>query len=178
VAGLYSTNKDFGFFIQGHIKTLDRLGEWHYSPSSKKLSVFFGSGQPGSHDLRAGTIDNLVTNAQNTGHIGFENLHFRGANRNAFFLHHGQNITIRNVDIDFSGEDGAFIHNLPGLAIENSRISNSLNNGLSVLQNTAGSRITDNRIENTNLLLRQREQTRHHLPYIHKELGQCGKRHL
>ena len=152
VSGTYNPNKDFGFFIQGHIRTLDKLGEWYYNPSSKKLSVFFGSNNPGSFEVQASTIDHLFTNVKDAGHLVFDNLHLKGANRNAFNLNHSQNVTIKNVDIDFSGEDAVFIHNLPYLTIENSKITNSLNNGLSIMQNTAYAKLVNNKIENTNLL--------------------------
>ena len=152
VSGTYSPNKDFGFFIQGHIKTLDKLGEWYYNPSSKKLSIYFGSNQPASQDVQASTIEYLVTNVQNTSHILFQNLHFKGANRYAFNLNHAQHVAIKNVDVDFSGEDAAYIHNLPNLTIENCTINYSQNNGLSIMQNTADAKIINNKIENTNLL--------------------------
>ncbi|EPR67526.1 hypothetical protein [Cyclobacterium qasimii] len=32
----YTAEKEYGFFIQNHIKTLDTFGEWYFNPSTKK----------------------------------------------------------------------------------------------------------------------------------------------
>jgi len=151
VSGTYNPNKGFGFFVQGHVKTLDKLGEWYYNPSTKKLSVYFGSNQPSSYKVQASTFDYLVTNDQNVGHIVFDNLHFKGANKNAFFLVRSQNVHIKNVTIDFSGEDALYARDLPYLTIENSTASYSSNSGFNVLQNTPNAKISNNRITNTNV---------------------------
>ncbi|HLW33737.1 MAG TPA: right-handed parallel beta-helix repeat-containing protein, partial [Aequorivita sp.] len=152
VSGTYNPNKNFGFFIQGHIKTLDQLGEWYYNPSTKKLSVYFGSNQPSSYVLQASTFDHLVTNDHNVGHIVFDNLQFKGANKNAFFLIRSQNIDIKNVDIEFSGENALYALNLPNLTIENSSASYSNNSGLIVYNDTPNAKVINNKVTNTNTI--------------------------
>ncbi|MFP3471926.1 hypothetical protein R0J90_17920, partial [Micrococcus sp. SIMBA_144] len=44
----YPVKKDFGFFIQNHIKTLDTFGEWYFNPSTKKINIYFGNRNPSS----------------------------------------------------------------------------------------------------------------------------------
>src|SRR5690606_9628290 len=99
----YSPTNDYGFFIQNHPKTLDHLGEWYYSPNSKKLSIYFGSKNPSSVNVSVGTLDYLVTNSNySIKHVTFDNLHFMGANKYAFNLKGGNDVRITNCDIEFS----------------------------------------------------------------------------
>src|SRR5690606_28289636 len=74
VSGTYKPVRNYGFFIQDHIKTLDKYGEWYYNRSSKKLSVYFGSKAPSSATVQAAVSDNLVTNSSKVEHIVFDNL--------------------------------------------------------------------------------------------------------
>src|SRR5690606_11756974 len=62
-----------------------------------------------------------------------------------------QNVHIKNVTIDFSGEDALYARDLPYLTIENSTASYSSNSGFNVLQNTPNAKISNNRITNTNV---------------------------
>lgn len=148
-AGNYNPVAGFGYFIQGHPRTLDKMGEWYYNPSSKKMSVFFGSSQPNSMSVQSSSFDHLVTNALNTGHITFDNINFKGANKQAFNIIRSTNFTIRNCDIEFSGENAIVIENAPTVILENNKIQNTLNNAIDLRGNTSNSIIKNNKIENT-----------------------------
>src|SRR5690606_29068506 len=53
----YPPKKEWGFFIQGHPHTLDKAGEWYFTPSSKKITVDMGSRSPSSYTCQASTLD-------------------------------------------------------------------------------------------------------------------------
>lgn len=150
-AGNYNPVKGYGFFIQGHPGSLDQEGEWYYNPSSKKLRVFFGSSQPSSKKVEASTFDNLVTNDHHKGHIVFDNIDFKGANKSAFKIVRSNDFHIFNSVIENSGENGADFENTPNIKIENTHVLNSYNNGLYLRGNTANAIIKNNKIENTNV---------------------------
>lgn len=150
-AGRYNPVAGYGFFIQGHPNTLDKFGEWYYNPSSKKLRVFFGSTQPSSVNVQASTFNNLVTNAHFAGHIVFDNLNLKGANKYAIELIRSNNFQVKNCDIEFSGENGITLENTPKFTLENSKIFHSNNNGVDLRGNTADAIIKNNRIENTGI---------------------------
>lgn len=147
----YNPIKNYGYFIQGHLETLDQLGEWHYEPSSKTLFVFLGEKNPKSILLQASTIDYLVTNHSGTAYINFNNLHFKGANKDAFYLRQGRNFSIDHCKIEGSGENGINAKDIPYFSLKNSKIVNSLNNGVDLGQNTPYATLNNNLVENTNL---------------------------
>ena len=59
-ATYYAPTDGFGYFVQNHLNTLDQLGEWYFNPSTKKVSVYFGSNNPSSYTVNLANISNLV----------------------------------------------------------------------------------------------------------------------
>ena len=151
VSGTYKPVRNYGFFVQGHVKTLDKFGEWYYNASSKKLSVYFGAKNPGSVTVQASALDNLVTNVSKVEHIVFDQLAFKGANKIAVSIHNAGHVQIKNSEIAFSGENAAYFTNLPNLTLENSVVSYSQNSGVILNHNTPNAKIVNNKIENTNV---------------------------
>ncbi len=148
----YSPAKDYGFFIQNHIGTLDVLGEWFYNPSSKKLAVYFGSKNPSSVEVKVSTLDYLVNKpSYSINFISFKNLQFEGANKDVFHIKGGKDIQIQHCEIKFSGENALFAEGASNFKLEDSKISNSNNNGIKFLHSTHGSIFKNNVIENTYL---------------------------
>ena len=91
----YEPRPGYGYFIQDHPSTLDRYGEWYYNTSQRKLRVYFGS-NPGSTKVEVSTLDFIVRSTGSARYVNFENLHFKGANRNAFQFEGGSDIKIIN----------------------------------------------------------------------------------
>src|SRR5690554_3641955 len=151
VSGTYSPIRNYGFFIQGHINTLDKYGEWYYNPSTKKLSVYFGSKGPGAVTVQASALENLVTNSSRTEHIVFDNLSFKGANKIAFSIHNANNIHVKNTDISFSGENAVYLTNLPNFTMEGSYVSYAQNSGVILNHNTPNAKLVNNKLENINV---------------------------
>lgn len=148
-SGSYRPSNGYGMFVQGHIKTLDKTGEWYYDGSNKKLSVYLGSSNPSSSEIQASSLDYLLSKTYHASHLRIENLHFNGANKDAIHLAGGNDIQIRNVEIENSGENGMTLMSVLNLVIDNSRVVNSLNNGIALQYGNLGARVTNNVVENT-----------------------------
>ncbi|MEO6327976.1 MAG: Ig-like domain-containing protein [Ginsengibacter sp.] len=120
---------NYGYFIQNDIRTLDKFGEWYYSASTKKISIYFGSNSPSSYHIEATAINNLIS-ANNFSNIVFDNLTVKGANEYSFLLQGGSNIYIKNCDILFSGRSSVESKGHANFKIENCDISGS--NGMGI----------------------------------------------
>ncbi|MFC4873633.1 malectin domain-containing carbohydrate-binding protein [Negadavirga shengliensis] len=148
-SGPFSPSKGYGFFIQGHLGTLDRFGEWFYSKASKKLNVFFGSSGPGANKVFMSTADHLLTKSYNASHILIENINFRGSNKDALHLAGGDGFKIINTDINYAGENGVIAMSVTRLEIDNCNVSYSLNNGIYLRYGNVGAKVTNSKVENT-----------------------------
>jgi parallel beta-helix repeat protein len=93
---VYGTPNGYGYFVQNDARTLDQLGEWYYNPSTKKISMYFGSGGPGSNVVQVATKDKLL-------------------------LPHNSNMVIQ--DIDFVGANGYCIYS-DWVGIKNLKVTN------------------------------------------------------
>ena len=140
-----------GYFIQNDIKTLDQFGEWYYNPTNKKMYVYFGNSLPVNSIVEASSINNLVANAWSVGGYSFDNLVFKGANTNAIQIVSGDNISIKDCEILFSGEDGIKNLTTKNFKLENSRVIYSANSAVSLEYDNNNAIIRNNKIENTHL---------------------------
>lgn len=144
-------NNGFGYFIQNDIKTLDKLGEWMYDTTNKKVLVYFGSENPYSHTVRISVIKKLVT-IKNFNFINFENLYFVGAGEDAFNLENAGNIKIKNCHIEFTGGEAVTASYSPFLTLENNYLNNSLSGGFNLDIGCTNATIIKNQIKNTGLI--------------------------
>src|SRR5690606_26175086 len=48
----YKPENGYGFFIQNHPGVLDKLGEWYYDRSAKKLLLYHPGGSPSLANVR------------------------------------------------------------------------------------------------------------------------------
>lgn len=145
----YIPSDSFGYFIQNSVKTLDKVGEWYYDSSTKKLSVYFGSKQPSSYVVQAATnLGDLVSSSKYS-NIVFDSLVINGSNGSGFFIEKGYNIYIQNCDILFSGITGALVHGHTNLHIENCTFANSNNNAIDLEYGVDNAVIRNNTILNT-----------------------------
>ncbi|WP_162417708.1 malectin domain-containing carbohydrate-binding protein [Cyclobacterium roseum] len=143
----YEPKAGYGYFVQNHPGTLDRYGEWFYNPSTRKMRVYFGS-TPGSNRVEVSTHDFIVQKIGPARHLTFENLQFKGANRNAFQFEGGNDIKIINCKVHLSGEDGLYLAGISNLVVENSEINHSNNVGMNI-KISDGALIRGNTIQNT-----------------------------
>ncbi|MEJ7913212.1 MAG: right-handed parallel beta-helix repeat-containing protein, partial [Chitinophagaceae bacterium] len=148
---VYSPVDRNGYFIQNHINTLDKFGEWYNSSSEKKIKLFTGATAPSSQDVKASSLDNLVfINSQNN--IVFDNISFSGANTDALRINGAQNIQINNCDVLFSGRTALKASYTTSLKVENNTVLSSNNSGIDLENNNDYSVVRNNRVENTHMI--------------------------
>ncbi|GAB2995060.1 hypothetical protein GCM10027284_12090 [Cyclobacterium sediminis] len=148
----YPAQRDYGFFIQNHIKTLDTFGEWYFNPSTKKINVFFGSSNPSAMKIEVSTLDNLLIKDYRDINVSIENINFKGANKDAIKLEGGSNIKIANSEINFSGENGILSLEVLDLLVEKNNINSTYNNAMYLRYGNDNAIIRDNEITKTALV--------------------------
>ena len=131
----YTPLAGFGFFIQNDIRTLDQFGEWYYNPSTKMLSMFFGSQSPASSIVQASSVDALFTSTTGISNTVLYGLSFQGANAYGINLAKTTNFTIQNCDILNSGKIGVASTDDANFLMEFSNVNNSNNVGVSLYGN-------------------------------------------
>lgn len=146
----YQPKAEFGYFIQNHMRTLDQLGEWYYDTGSAKLNVFFGSESPSSHSVKIAALDILLTQESRVDNVVIENLHFKGANKNAIHLSTGKNVTISNSKVELVGENGIYAEGNYQLRLEGNEVVDVHNSGVE-LKSCDDAVIRNNRIQNIHL---------------------------
>lgn len=144
----YSPHNKQGYFFENNIKTLDKFGEWYYNPSTKKLSVCFGSNSPSSYSVQASAKDNLITSTKFS-NVVFDNLVIKGANASGFYIRFGSNMQITNCEILFSGQYGILANYHPNFKVENSTVSYSNFGGIYLGYSGDNAVIRNNKILNT-----------------------------
>ncbi len=152
---LYTPIDGFGYFIQNSLSTLDINGEWYYSHSSsageKKIYFYFDNPNPAVYKAQVSVVDYLV-NITNKSYISFTNLHFLGANTDAFYIYIGHGIKISHCKISHTGEDAIDAINLTKSTIENNAIKGSFDNSIFLERECRDVLIKNNSILNTGML--------------------------
>src|SRR5690606_3608597 len=126
-----------------------KSGEWYYNSSGKKISLHFGSNNPGSSRVQVSTLDHLLTKTYQASHLRIEQLRFKGANKDAILIAGGKDIQINDSAVEYAGINGINVMSVLELIINNSRFSYSLNNGINLPYGNDGARVTNNVVENT-----------------------------
>jgi parallel beta-helix repeat protein len=143
----YGPYNGFGFYIQNHISFLTELGEWMYSPASKKVTMHFGSGAPTSHTIQGSVIENLVTVASGVTNVSINNIHLSGSNGHAIKLNAGSNFKFNNVEISYAGIDGVNIVGHTGGIFDFCHVHHCNNGGVMAYNASEGTIIRNSRIE-------------------------------
>ena len=141
----------FGLFIQRDIKTLDKLGEWYFNPSTKIMSMYFGAADPASYTVKVSTVDTLI-NLFNKSNVTINNIAFEGANLAAIYFVDGTNRTITNCSINNSGAKGIFGWYSFNTLIDGNTINNSMCSGIDIRAAATNIHVTNNTITNTGML--------------------------
>lgn len=144
----YAPFNNQGYFVENSIKTLDKVGEWYYNPSTKKLSVYFGSNSPSAYSVQASTGDNLI-NSLKFNDVIIDNLVIKGANYSGVSIKYGANMQVTNCDIMFSGQYGIRATYHPNFKAENNTVSYSNYGGINLGYAGDNAVIRNNKITNT-----------------------------
>ncbi len=150
----YTPSRGKGYFIQNHIETLDRFGEWYFESTDRKLIVYFGEESPDDQEVLVSTEGILVDLRSN--HIVLEGLALTGANQYAIYNDRTkpsvENILVKDCHISFSGIDAVHCSPARDIQIENCTIENSNNNGIYLSNGSQNSIIRNNLVQNTHMI--------------------------
>ncbi len=146
----YRPRNNFGFFIQNHINTLDKFGEWYYDPEAKKMFMYFGNQTPSASNVEVSARDHVVSGVGSVSHIVFEDLQLKGSNSHAVSLVGGMNVQIKNCKISNSGHTGVYISGTREMLIENNEITDANVNGI-LLGGSDNTVIRGNKVKRTYL---------------------------
>jgi parallel beta-helix repeat protein len=146
----------FGFFIQNHPATLDKMGEWWYDAANKKLRMYFGAQLPGNFIVKAATTDILITvqygsNNAATRNITINSLHLSGADSIGINIYYSNRLSLVNCTIDYTGSNAVNSDNADQLLVKGCTINHSNNKGINT--NYSNNVIVDNTtVKNTGLI--------------------------
>lgn len=146
----YDATDKFGYFIQNHPSTLDKMGEWYFNPSTKKMLMYFGSAGPNGFVVQASTIDTLVT-LNDTKNITIKNIVIEGANESALIVNRASGIILKGCNIVYSGGNAITATNVNDFTVDSGKIAETLNNAFTC-PTCSHTSITNNTIINTGLI--------------------------
>ena len=120
----YAHPSGYGFFFIGRKEFCDIDKEWSFDPDAKTLSVNL-SGTPSSYEIKASSVDNVVT-IQNSSNLIFDGVNIEGANFDGIkFLGTCDRVFFTNGNISFCGSKAVNAHlqnNVSNVSITNANI--------------------------------------------------------
>lgn len=139
----------YGYFIQNHLKTLDKFGEWFYNATTKKLYVFFGNTPTANVKVQVGTVNLLIEPRANN--LVIDNVTLTGANQYAVYNDwiNLRNLKIQNSQILFSGIDAIKLSQRLNFVLENCTITNSNSKAINLHHNNIRPTVRNNNITDT-----------------------------
>ncbi|SEI40363.1 Right handed beta helix region [Dyadobacter koreensis] len=144
----YSPVDGNGFFIQAHLGTLSKEGEWFYDKNAKRLYLYSASGSPEGKTVQVSTLArNFVINSQNN--ITINNIDFEGSNTDGVYLVGARNVTFNNCNFKNHGGNGVYGIDVSAITINGGSVSEVLNNGIWIENN--GSAVTIDGVRTTNI---------------------------
>ena len=90
---------NWGFFVQNSLAALDQQNEWHFSNSTKVLTIF-STTDPSARVTKIPILQNLIT-LGNTSNITIDGLDVQGATEKGISCSGGSNITIKNCVVRY-----------------------------------------------------------------------------
>lgn len=140
-----------GYFIQNHIGTLDKFGEWFYDVSSKRLYINFGSENPSSCTVKASSQD-YNARLENVRNLTFSAIDFEGANMWGVALLNCENIGFTNFNISYQGGISVFGRAIRKVTLKKGKVNHSLSSGIYFEFDSHDCRVEDLEIKNTNMI--------------------------
>ena len=139
-----------GYFIQRHLGTLDKPGEWYFDKNSRKIFLYCKDGdKPSSHTIEV-SISDVGLSLFNSNFITVENMVFKYQRTVGALVKFANNILLNNCQVEYSGSNGLEVFSCQNPTIKNCKIENSNNNGVEWRDNVNGSFIR-NSIHRTGL---------------------------
>lgn len=144
----YDIDREFGFFIKNHPRTLDRPGEWYFNRQSQKI-MFYSAKKPESLEITVPCIESLIS-IPGQKYITIENLILKGSLGNALVTDRSANITIRNSEFVNSGENAVLATKCYKILFEGNTVLDANNLGIE-FQSCKGTVVTQNSIKNVGI---------------------------
>jgi parallel beta-helix repeat protein len=135
----YPLPTGYGYFIQKHLATLDKQGEWFFDKSSKKLFLFCANGDNPNHHTIESSMENVGLELMLSNFVAIENIAFLYQNQLGVQIKYSNNISLRHCEVRYAGNNGMEITSCQNQLIENCRIEDSNNNGVEWNDNKNGS---------------------------------------
>ncbi len=134
----YSLENGFGYFIQNHLSTLNKDGEWYFDPASKSVYLYLNDEKEPANYLIEVAILNTGLAGSHVKNITIENLVFQCYREAGIHLQNGFNIELKGIEIVSPGRNGMEITGCENISIKNCSISDSNNNGVQWSDNNKG----------------------------------------
>jgi len=141
----YNLYNGYGYFIQGHLATLTRQGEWFFDKATKKVYLF-STTNPSTFKVQASGTANCVLFASSMASIVIKNLSFRHANGSAVEMTSGNNITISDCDFQYA-YNGVRCNTSTNITINNNKFYDIFNTSITTSPMSTGLVITNNLIK-------------------------------
>ncbi|MBI1767596.1 MAG: right-handed parallel beta-helix repeat-containing protein [Bacteroidetes bacterium] len=135
----YPLLNGYGYFIQKHLATLDKPGEWFFDKTSKKIFLYCNNDdKPANHIIEASVTD-AGLEMVNVNFVTVQNMTFRYQRIVGAQIKYSSNVLLRSCQVEYSGNNGIEMISCQSSSIEYSRIENSNNNGVEWSDNSNGS---------------------------------------
>ncbi len=134
-----------GFFIQNHLATLDREGEWYFEKTTKRLYMFLSSTEP---EVQVAAVDRLVA-FNSKSFVRMVDIDFEGSNIHAVSITGGSNITLERCRFYHHGQTAIYGNVAVNIQIKESSFRHCLNSGIWIEQ--GGSNVTVDRVETADI---------------------------
>jgi parallel beta-helix repeat protein len=125
----YTPSKNFGYFIQNHISTLDQDGEWAYDKTQKKLLLHLSNYSPTTTKVQVSTTDVLLDIIK-LQHITLQDIVFTGADETGANVTYSSFINFKRCEFSYSGLNAIFMNYTTNVNLERCRFENLNNNAV------------------------------------------------
>ena len=149
----YSIPAAFGFFLQNHPATLDRVGEWCYEASRRRITWYTNLANPNRTRVFA-SFHPYVLDIRGKQHIHVNQLMFRRARISNLYLWGNNNIVLSGLRISQGAADGLQMNNCQRSTIARCTFDQNADNGL-VVKNSEYITIRDNELTETGTIAGQ-----------------------
>jgi parallel beta-helix repeat protein len=140
-----------GYFIQNHLATLDKQGEWFFNSTTKQLFIYLEStDKPEKHIIQVSILPVGLT-VNNLKNIVVENLAFHKQSLQGAVATNCSHLQLNQLDVIHAGKNGMEIVMNADVCVENCLIADSGNNGVEWSGNKHGI-FTNNTILRTGLV--------------------------
>lgn len=139
---------NYGFFIQNHLNTLDKNGEWYYDVVNKRIYLYYTT-NPNSFNSEA-TLHSSIFEAIGKQHFTIRNIDFSGSLTSTLNMVYSHHIQIANNTFFNTGNNGVYFYGCIDVSFINNRISD-INNSALIFDQCRSVLVQDNEIRRVGL---------------------------